>query len=154
MWCSLLDQVCHILKALLHVSHFNVLSSPLCGMGIGFAAWSTLIHFRCLYIAFASLEVELDFDVNSCDKHVTKVPNWNNGIVQCMRCAVVWFWCCFGYDIDDAAFLRRYRWCCLSSTISTMQTQTMLPFFDDINDSTNAAVLFWAALQSRDIAPA
>ena len=69
------------LEALLHMSRFNVRSSALCGMGIGFTAWSTLMHLRCLYTTFASLQVEPDFDVFLCDKHMTKVANSNNGVV-------------------------------------------------------------------------
>ena len=40
------------------------------------------MRFRCFYTAFASLQAELDRDVNSCDKHVTKVALRNNGVVR------------------------------------------------------------------------
>ena len=126
------------------MSCYIALSSPLCGMGIGLAAGSALMHFRCFYTLFASLQVETDFDINSCDKHVTKVANWSNGIV--------WDVLLFDFDvvlatvsiillqpqmmlpfledINDPGILQRYRRCCHSSMISTM-----LPFFDDIDDA-------------------
>ena len=77
------------------------------------------MRFRCLYTAFASLQKEQDFDINSCDKHMTKIANRNNGLVrdvllfdfdvvlatistmlQYRRC----------YDIDDAAIFCAIDW--------------------------------------------
>ena len=146
-------------KALLHVSRFNVFLSPLCGLGIhvGLAARCVLMRFRCFYTVFASLQVETDFAVNLCDKHVTKVANWNNGIIRDVLL--------FDFDVvlamistmlpqlqmlrpffdnitdaatdaADAAILRQYRQCCRrrrrcyhSLTISTMLLQMLLLFF-------------------------
>ena len=117
------------LKALLHVSRFDVLSSALCGMGIGFPAWSAFMRFCCLYTASTSLHMEPDLDDNLCDKHVTKVANWNSGVIQDVLL----------FDFD----------------VVLGKASTMLPFFDNISDATTdaAILLFWADLQSHDISP-
>ena len=40
------------------------------------------MRFCCFYTAFASLQEEMDRDVNSRDKHVTKVALRNIGVVR------------------------------------------------------------------------
>ena len=108
-------------EALLHVSCFKVLSSVVCGMGIDFAAWTAFMCFRSFYTAFASLQVEPGFDVFSCNEHVSnKVANWNIDVVRGLPL--------FDFDLVLAKILTMM-----------LQTQTMLPFFVDIDD----AAILW-----------
>ena len=87
------------------------------------------MHFHCFYTAFASLQAELDCDVNSCVKHVTKVVLRNNGVIRDVLL--------FDFDVVLAMISTM-----VPQALDHLQSSQFLPCFS-----------LWAVFRSRAVTP-